>query len=192
MQQFYKGLPVYIVDLEDCLWNNVALVNSPAIQVDFLKFSEQEELKFSIDEEKRIVTGPVLIPEQMIYRRMDNGKEFYIKFTEEMIKNAAIEFFRQGRENEGNVEHSVSVNGITFYESYLKDDTRGIVPVEFSDLPNGTWFLSAKVENDDVWELVKNGTIKGFSIDMRALIMPEEISVIDSLEELVDYINNNK
>ena len=187
MQVKYKGLPVFLIGYtEDSIFNNVSLVEFPAIEQDFLKFSKQEELKFSVDEEERVVTGPVMIPDMLIYRKGKNGKEFYVKMEAETIKEFAVEFFRSGRENEGNVEHQLSVKGVTFFESYIKDGNRNIAPKEFEDLPDGTWFMSAKIDNDEVWDSIKNGEIKGFSIDLRAPIYPEE--EIDSVEELMDYL----
>ena len=189
----YKGFPLYEVKFDDAesIFNNIALVTEPAILETFIQLSKQDEVKvqMKINEEQRIVSGPALIPEEPIYRNQ-GGRQFYIKYSANTIKQMALNFFRTNRQNEGNVEHSFNVNGITFFESYLLNKERGICPKEFEDLPDGTWILSAKVNNDEVWELVKNGTLTGFSISIEGVKLEEE-KVIDTLEELMDYLKNN-
>lgn len=188
----YKGLPVYFIDLDDdSIFNNISVVDVPAIRRDFIQLSAQEEFKFKVNEEKRTISGPVLIPNQPIYRKNDEGKEFYIQFDEDVIKSLAIKFFKDHRETEGNVMHSVSVNGITFYESYLINKERGIAPKEFEDLPDGSWICSARVDNDRVWELIKDGTLRGFSVDI-ATPVRSKMREIDTIEELEEYLNNYK
>lgn len=189
----YKGLPLFevVFDEEQSVFNNVAFVTAPAIEENFIQLSKQddESIKLSIDEEKRIVSGPALIPDLPIYRDQ-GGRKFYITWTAETIKQMAVNFFEHSRQNAGNVEHQVPVNGITYFESYIIDKERGICPKEFEDLPNGTWMLSAKVNNDEVWEMVKNGTLTGFSIDASNVQFKEE-KVIDTLEDFLEYLNND-
>lgn len=188
----YKGLPIFevVFDEEQSVFNNVAFVTEPAIEENFIQLSKQDEtVKLSIDEEKRIVSGPALIPDMPIYRDQ-GGRKFYITWTADVIKQMAINFFRNSRQNSGNVEHQVPVNGITYFESYIIDKERGISPVEFKDLPDGTWMLSAKVLNDEVWALVKEGALNGFSIDASNVQFKED-KVIDTLEEFMEYLNND-
>lgn len=190
----YKNLPLYIVDFTDeSIFENVAIVNSPAIQYNFIRLAEQAEIKFSVDEERRVISGPVLVPEQPIYRKV-GGKEFYIKFTEDAIRRYAIKFFQDKREGEGNVEHQFPVQGITYFESYLVDRERGIAPKAF-DVPDGTWIMSAKVDNDDVWKLILAGELRGFSVDIISSISEakeEEETPLDTVEDLLNYLKSNK
>lgn len=187
--QKYKGLPVFEIDFTDeSIWNNISIVDFPAIERNFLKLSKDVEIKFSVNEEKREVSGPVLIPDQMVYRRDAQGREFYITFNADTIKKMSLEFFKRDTQNNGNVMHSVDVDGITFFESYLLNKERNICPKEFEDLPDGTWIVTAKVENDDVWKLVKEGELRGFSIDV-VTDFKEEDKPIDSIEELIEYLN---
>lgn len=192
----YKGLPLYEVlfDDDESVFNNVAFVTEPAIEVNFIRLSKEADtdIKLSVDEEKRIVTGPALIPDMPIYRN-DGGKRYYITWSRDTIKQVAINFFRNSRQNAGNLEHQIPVNGITFFESYILDKERGISPKEFAELPDGTWMLSAKVVNDDAWRMVLDGTLQGFSIDMSNVgYIGKEEKEIDTLEEFLDYLNNNK
>lgn len=185
----YQGLPVFDLTIEeDNIFSNVSLVDFPAIQRDFIKFSEDTEIKFAVDEEKHIVNGPVLIPGQMIYRRQGN-REYYVRFSAEAIEEMALRFFKDHSNTNGNVMHQIEVEGITYFESYILNKERNIAPVEFNDLPNGTWIMSAKIENEELWKLVKDGTIRGFSIDAVLTSTPAK-DEIDTIDDLIDYIKS--
>ena len=188
----YKGLPIYDIEFNDeSVFNNIALVTKPAILETFIQLSKQEDtqIQLKIDEEKRMISGPALIPDQPIYRKQ-GGRQFYIKYSKDTIAKMALNFFKAHRNTEGNVEHAVPVNGITYFESYLLNKERGIAPKEFENLPDGTWILTAKVENNDVWDLVKSGELTGFSIDIANIEFKDE-KEIDTLEDLMEYLNNN-
>lgn len=186
----YNGLPLFEVEFDDLfsVFNNVAFVTRPAIEEGFIRLSKQEKVQLSINEENRIVSGPALIPNEPIFRDQ-GGRKFYITWTPETIKQVAINFFQNNRQVEGNVEHQIPVNGICFFESYIINKQRGLVPKEFENLPDGTWILSAKVENEDVWEAIKAGELTGFSIDMSNVSLRPE-KKIDSLKDFYEYLNN--
>ena len=186
--KLFNGLPIYLVNFdENTLWNNVSIVDCPAIERNFIQMAEQTDIKFAINEEKRDVLGPVLIPNQPIYRRLGE-REFYIEFNEQTIRDLAIKFFGDSKQTEGNVQHQYEVDGVVFYQSFLLDKEKGIVPDAFKDLPDGTWFIGAHIENDEVWQLVKEGKLRGFSVDMQAAIIPEK-DTIDTLEELFEELS---
>ncbi len=185
-----KNIPVFNIDFTDeSTWNSISIVDFPAIEEDFVRLSKQSEVKFSINEEKRDIMGPVIIVDKLIYRNDQHG-EYYLKFSADTIKKMAIEFFKRGTQNNGNIMHEADVPGVTFYQSFIKDSSRGISPSEFEDIPNGSWFVTAHIENDDVWNLIKEGELRGFSIDCTAVFKEEK--EIGSFEELLDYLNNNK
>lgn len=186
-----NNLPLFAMDIDSDLQGVkiISLVDFPAIQQDFLKFSDENEIKLKADEERHVVTGPALIPDLPIYRKDDKGQGFYITFSKEVIEKIALKYFVDCNNNNVNLMHEYGVDGCTYFESYLKDDERGICPVEFKDLPDGTWFVSCKIENPDVWELVKSGVLKGFSIEGMLSRTPVEES-INSLDELIKYLNN--
>lgn len=188
----HKDIPVFNIDFTDeSVWNSISIVDLPAIEKDFIKLSKQSEVKFSINEEKRDIMGPVIIKDQLIYRNDENG-EYYIKFSAETIKKMAIEFFKRDAQNNGNVMHSVDVPGVTFYQSFIKDTNRGISPEGFEDVPDGSWFVTAHVENDEVWNLIKEGQLRGFSIDCMAEFQEiKEEKALGTLEDFFKYLNNN-
>ena len=147
----------------------IALVDSPAIKLPFLQFKEDERLTFAIQSEsEHIITGPLMIPQQLIYRNSEQFGEHYVKFSVETIKQIAIKFSKKGYQKNVNIMHEadMQVEGVTMFESFISDSKRGIKPMEaFKDLPDGTWFGSFYVENPKVWELVKSGEVKGFSVE---------------------------
>lgn len=186
----YKGLPIFEIDFTDeSVWNNISLVDYPAIERNFIKMAKQSEIKFQVNDEKREITGPVILCDQLVYRR-DRQGEYYIRFGKDVIKKMAIEFFKRDTQNNGNVMHQIDVDGVTFFESYIINKERGICPVEFSDIPDYSWMVTAKVENDDLWELIKKGEIQGFSIDCTAEFRESKDDTIYTIEELVEYLKN--
>ena len=114
----YKGLPLYDIEFNDetSIFNNVAIVTEPAILETFIQLSKQDDgmVQLKVDEEHRIVSGPALIPDQPIYRNQ-GGHKFYIKYSRETIEKMALNFFKNHRNTEGNVEHQIPVNGITYF-----------------------------------------------------------------------------
>ena len=127
---------------------------------------QSADLKFAIqDEEQRIVTGPLMIADLPIYRRDEDG-EYYVMFSAEEIKKIVQRFFKKGYQAKVNIEHSKPVEDVFMFESYIVDREKGVMPPKgFEDIPDGSWFGSYKVDNDVIWDEVKAGTFKGFSIE---------------------------
>ena len=147
----------------------ISLVENPAIEIDFIALSKENIIKLAeVSEEKRLLISPVLIPNQPIYRRDDKGNEFNIVFPEETILKAQQNFYKQGFQRNSNIEHddNLTLNDVTFVESWIKEDDTHDKSLKYGfNLPNGTWFAVMKVENDETWQRVKNGEVKGFSIE---------------------------
>ena len=147
----------------------ISLVENPAIEIDFIALSKENIIKLAeVSEEKRLLISPVLIPNQPIYRRDEQGNEFNIVFPEETILKAQQNFYKQGFQRNSNIEHddNLTLNDVTFVESWIKEDDTHDKSLKYGfDLPNGTWFAVMKVENDETWQKVKNGEVKGFSIE---------------------------
>lgn len=167
-----KELPIYLLEISDNMTDDaevdfVALVDRPAIERDFLKFKEARS-NFAIQsEERRIVSGALMLADTPIYRNDANG-EYYVVFKKETIEMIAQKFFKKGYQSNVNLMHdeSKSVDGVTMYESFISDTSRGILPMKgFEDAPEGSWFGSFKVENNSVWEMIQSGEFKGFSVE---------------------------
>ena len=132
------------------------------------KLRQIEKQSFAIqDEDEKIISGPLMLADTPIYRNDQNG-EYYVQFTKETIKQIAQKFFRKGYHQNVNLMHDSGsiVNGLTMFESWISDEKRGIKPMlGFENVPDGSWFGSFKVENEDVWKLIKDGKVKGFSVE---------------------------
>lgn len=172
----------------------ISLVEFPAVERNFIQLSK--EVKLSLNEEKKELLGVALIPDMPIYRRDKEG-EYYIVFSAESIRKIAIDFYKKLNVNMADVEHNHNIeNGITYFQSMIIDKEQGICPKAFKDLPNGTWIVGCKIDNTDVWNAVKNGTVKGFSIDGRFHAEEEkqedEKKTLDNLDDFFDWLENLK
>jgi phage head maturation protease len=145
--------------------NAVSVVEAPAIEENFVALAKHEvELK-EIDAEKRILMGAALVPNKKIYRR-NKEEEFYIYFAENTIRKAMELFFINGNQSSATFEHKNAIKGMTVVESWLIEDEKMDKSQLYGfNLPKGTWMISMKVDNDEVWNDVKEGKIKGFSIE---------------------------
>ena len=197
--EMFEGKPLLRLTIngEEDGVNIISLVEFPAVERNFIQLSK--EVKLSLNEEKRELLGVALIPDFPIYRRDEQG-EYYITFNAESIRKIAIDFYKKLNVNMADVEHSHDMeNGITYFQSLIIDKGQGICPTAFKDLPDGTWIVGCKIDNDAVWDAVKSGEVKGFSIDgyfhaepEKQEEKPEEKSTIDSLDDLFDWLENLK
>lgn len=171
-----QSLPVYELVIDEnkeseLEVNYVALVDRPAIEKDFLKFNEQQrlELKFAnVDEERFIISGPAMLADMPIYRKDDDGTEYMVVFKAPTIYKIVQKFFDKNFNQNINIMHdaAMKVDGVGVFESFIVDSTRGIQPMKgFEDAKDGSWFISAKVNNPTVWQAIKDGLIKGFSVE---------------------------
>lgn len=173
----------------------ISLVSDPAIGVNFITLSKQKEIKLAtINEEKRILIGPILIPNQPIYRNQD-GHEFNIVFPKETIGQIQMNFVEQGYQNNSTIEHSgKSIPNVTFVETWIKEDEVHDKSVLYGfNEPVGTLFGLMKVNNDEIWnDYVKTGKVKGFSIDgvfdLEKINLNSEYSM--NLESIVNAIKD--
>ena len=146
----------------------VSLVRFPAIETDFVYLSKVKDNKmaFAMDEDKRLLVGPALIPEKLIMRLDENDQEYDVFFSKETVRHAMELFMREARTNEHTLEHNSKIEGVTVVESWLVEDAKKDKSALYGfDLPVGTWMLSVKVNNMDIWEKVKAKEVRGFSIE---------------------------
>ncbi len=146
--------------------NAVSVVRDPAIEENFVALNKHEvELK-EVDTEKRILMGAALIPNKQIYRR-NKDKEYYIFFSEETVRKASELFLMRSNQNNATYEHERKMlEGMSVVESWIIEDEKLDKSVKYGfNLPKGTWMISMKVNNDDIWQSVKDGEVKGFSIE---------------------------
>ena len=162
----------------------VSVVHSPAIEENFIALKKHEvELK-EIDAEKRILMGAALVPNKHIYRRNEKDEEYYIYFSEKTVRKASELFLMRSNQNNATYEHKDKLEGLSVVESWIIDDEKSDKSRLYGfDLPKGTWMISMKVNNDEVWKDVKEGKVKGFSIE-GYFADKYEMSLKDELNEL--------
>lgn len=156
----------------------ISLVESPAIEETLVALEEQKPIKIQLaDEEKYMVYSAVLVPDKPIYRRNEDGDEFYIEFTKESIEKMAQEYLMNYRQNEITLDHATMANDITLVESWIKTDMykdKSVAIGLSEDLPIGTWIAGLKVNQIDAWNRIKTGELKGFSVE--SMISLEDFS----------------
>ena len=146
----------------------ISIVENPAIEEDFVALKEHKEVRLAeVDGEKRILMGPALIPNKKIYRKgADDNEDYYIYFSEDTVRKASELFFIKSKHNNSTYEHQIELEGMSVVESWIVDDPTNDKSNAYGfDLPKGSWVVSMKVLNDDVWQRVKNEEVKGFSIE---------------------------
>ena len=170
----------------------VSVVQSPAIEENFIVLNKHEiELK-EVDAEKKILMGAALIPDKQIFRR--NGKdEYYIFFSKDTVRQASELFLMNSNQNNATYEHEQKLKGLSVVESWIIEDEKHDKSVKYGfSLPVGTWMISMKVNNDEVWSDVKLGKVKGFSIEgyfadklEMSLQEQEEQELIEKIKEIL-------
>jgi hypothetical protein len=163
--------------------NAVSVVLNPAIEENFIALAKHEvELK-EIDAEKRLLMGASLIPNKEIFRKDEQGNEFYIYFSEQTVRKASEMFFQNSKQNNATLNHDQKIDGMTVVESWIVDNPEMDKSKNYGfSFPKGTWVISMKVDNDEIWQEVKLGKVKGFSIE-GYFIDKLDLSLVESEEE---------
>jgi hypothetical protein len=147
----------------------IGLVDRPAIERNFLAFNQyQQKAKFVLDEAKRIVAGPAMIADLPLYRNDKQLGEYYVVFDKPAIRTIVEKFSAKGYMKNFNLFHDEQqkLDDVVIFNSFVSDSEIGVPALRgFEDVPDGSWFITAKVNNDAVWERVKNGDIRGFSVE---------------------------
>ena len=147
----------------------ISLVEFPAIEENWVFFNKDNFLSLAkLVDEKKTLVGAVLIPEKEIPRYdQELDEEYVVYFSKETIKQAQELFMSSLRNNNATYEHKVPIQGLSVVESWIKEDEKYDKSSQFGfdKMPIGTWFVKMKIDNDEVWEKVKNKEVKGFSIE---------------------------
>lgn len=148
----FRNLPIFKIIPLECEFTEIAITDSPAIEEYFLKFNSKE-VKLEFNADKMIITGPVMTPNTLIYRNDSLGERF-VTYDEDGIKMAAGLFMKNGLRF--NLEHTDKILPIEIIESYF-----AVADNKF-DVPEGSWIVSAKVNDKDLWGKFKENKL-GFS-----------------------------
>ena len=144
----------------------ISIVEEPAIEEDFITLSADKVQLAKVDDEKRILMGAALVPNRKIYRNSED-EEYYIFFSEKTVRKASELFLARGKQNNSTLEHEYNIKGLSVVESWIvEDETNDKSKLYNLNVPVGTWMVSVKVNNEQIWEeFVKTGKVKGFSIE---------------------------
>ena len=182
-----KKIKKYKVGLESETYA-ISIVESPAIEETLVALEEQKEIKVQLaNEEKHMLYSAVLVPDKPIYRRNEDGDEFYVEFTKESIEHMSQQFFKDYKQNEVTLDHETTASDVTVVESWLKSDLfkdKSVALGLNESLPIGTWFVGMKVNQIDVWDRVKSGELRGFSVE--SLLRLEEFSKEDKNNDIMN------
>ena len=190
-----------VIDSKDSLSgiDAVSVVHSPAIEENFIALAKHEvELK-EIDSEKKILMGAALVPNKQIYRVNEKTKEeYYIYFSEHTVRQASELFLMNANQNNATYEHDKKLEGMSVVESWIIEDSKQDKSAKYGfDLPKGTWMISMKVNNEQVWSDVKAGKVKGFSIEgyfadkLEMSMMSEEDVLLEKIKQIIIKNENN-
>lgn len=187
-----KLFNIIVNDADETGMNFISLVEEPAVMVDFLKFSKEEPVKLQFNDTKHIITGVVCLADTPIYRYNQSIGEYYVQFSKETIEKMMLKYSKMGLNNSVDLQHNGNaVDGVIMIESFLVNKERGICPNEFSDVPDGSWIASFKVENDEIWNEITNGdTLNGFSLSGAFELEPANFNKQEKPDELEEIIRN--
>mgnify|MGYP003657352866 FL=1 len=146
----------------------ISLVEDPAIDEYWIALNKQQkELKFAkVDEDKRLLIAPALIPNRQIFRLADDGSDYYVYFSKDTIKKCSELYMKRNHLQSATLEHETEIEGLCVVESWVKEFAIDkSVKYGFEHCPVGTWFVTMRVDNDEIWNKVKEGEILGFSIE---------------------------
>ena len=188
-------LPVYMLDITDDVNDDaqvdfISLVDRPAIQKNWNAFNNTQKFEI-VSEDRRIISGPIMLADTPIFRSDANYGDYYVAFSAETILKIAKKFFKKGFQSNVNLMHdqNQAFDDITLFESFISDQTRGIMPMKgFEDAPWGSWFGSMVVDNNEAWAKVKNGEIMGFSVEGLFNYKPREVSKVASMVDEIKRI----
>lgn len=169
----YNGLPIFeatIGDNPEAGINKISLVDYPAVESDFLSFAKKErQMNYAIqNEEKRLVRGVIMRADFPIYRNNEQG-EYYIVYKADTIREMAEKYLFDGKQNNVNLMHEddSDVEGVNMVQFFIKDVEHGVNPEGFEEIEDGSLFAEFHVCNDEVWDQIKAGEYKGFSLEGR-------------------------
>ncbi len=173
-------------DASELAIDAISLVSDPAIEVDFVYFGkEKSNLTFAkVDKEKKMLVSPALIPNKQIYRYDPNlDQDYYVYFSEDTVRKASEMYLKHNNHHKATYEHEERVSGVLTVESWIKEGEQDKSKMYGFDLPNGTWFVKMKINNDEMWNKIKEGELKGISIEGYFVNKMEAMSVKEDTQE---------
>jgi len=183
-------------DNQELAIDAISLVTSPAIEQDFVFFGkEKNNLTFAkVDEEKRMLVSPALIPNKQIFRYDPNtDSDYYVYFSPETVRRASELYLKHNNHHKATYQHQDRVSGVLTVESWIKEGEQDKSKMYGFDLPNGTWFVKMRIDNNDLWNKIKEGELKGLSIEgyftnkfeQMQEKKPTDLEILSALNEII-------
>ena len=193
-----KKLPVFELDINEDEFNKsgvqyVALVDDPAVDMEWEAFNSNEPLQFLTDTDRRIVTGVLMRADYPIYRNNIERGEHYVVFRKNKIEKIVQKFAKLGYHNNVNKMHEASdvPDGVSMFESFIVDSSRGIQAPKGMKVEDGSWIGSYKVDNDQVWSDIKEGKFKGFSVEgFFGYEFSKEEDPLSEIDQVIHILNS--
>lgn len=189
-----KELPIYKLAITDDGITGVdfiALVDQPAIDFTWHVF-ETKKMLFKLDDDRHIISGALMVADLPIYRRDAQRGEYYVVFDKATIEKVQRKFMSNGFTKNFNLMHNPEskTQQATLFNSFIIDSTLGIkTPEGYDELTDGSWFGSAHVTDDAIWDKVKSGEFKGFSVEGNFIEMldgkEKEKDIIQQIKEIL-------
>lgn len=179
-----KDLPLYDITLEDFEQGmyKISLVDKPAIEENFIYFSKTEVVEMFANDERKEVVGPIMIPNKEILRFSPENGYYYVRFTEETIRDIMYNYSKKGLFNEFGIHHEYDTKDVVLLEVWMKESENDKSTDYGYNLPNGTVFVKTKIESDELFKAIKDGEVNGFSIEIQADIKP-----VNNKEEMTEF-----
>ena len=167
-------LPLFDITLDDIEQGmyKISLVDKPAIEENFIYFNEVKKIQMFSNDEKKEVVGPIMIPNKEILRFSPEMGYYYVRFTEETIRDIMYKYSKEGLFNAFGINHEHDTEDVVMLEVWMKESENDKSKDYGYELPNGTVFVKAKIESDELFSAIKEGEINGFSIEIKADIKP--------------------
>lgn len=185
MQKKKKKVYTYGIGDDEMLGvHAMSIVEFPAIEVDFIALEQANRVKMAeVDTERRMLFGPALIPEMHILRIDEQTQEeYYITYPRKEVEKCAHLFLKKNLHHNHTLEHMVPVTGMYVAENWVKEGPSDKSVQLGFDLPDGTWMIGVKVDDDNIWQDIKQGQFRGFSIEAFFKEIPANLSS-QSLEQ---------
>jgi len=145
----------------------ISVVESPAIESNFVALNKEDRLELAeMNKEKRLLLGAALIPDKPILRVDDNDEEYYVYFSKDTVRKISEIFQKRKFQDRATEEHKTEIKGMTVVETWIVEDNQKDKSALYGlDVPVGTWMISMKADNDEIYAKAKSGQVKGFSIE---------------------------
>jgi len=184
-------------DSEALAIDAISLVSAPAIEHDFVFFGkEKNNLTFAkVDEDKRMLISPALIPDKSIFRHdPQTSSDYYVYFSKATVRKASELYLRNNNHHKATYEHSDRVSGVLTVESWIIEDPKIDKSTLYGfSLPKGTWMVAMRIDNDELWKEIKSGSLRGLSIEgyftdrmeKMAEKTPTDAEILTALNEII-------